>query len=164
MNKNVRITLSIYPNSRGFGFVVVEGPGMLVDYRICTVKPASNDLVLARFKKILALHNPTVVLLREAELSKSDRKQRIPKLVVAISKFLKSKNIPVYRYSREQIKNAFDQFGATTKYDIAQGIASQYDELKELAPKQRKAWMEEDYRMGIFDALALVGTHNFLTE
>jgi hypothetical protein len=164
MNRNVTVTLSIYPNSRGFGYVVMEGPRMLVDYGISTVKPISNDAVLARLKKVMDHHRPTVVLLREADAATASQSPRVLKLIMAISGFVKDKGIPVHRYSREQIKNVFEQFGAATKYDIAQKIIGEYEELKERAPKQRKAWMEEDYNMGIFDAMAIIGTHHFLTE
>jgi Holliday junction resolvasome RuvABC endonuclease subunit len=158
------MTLSVYPNRRGFGYVVIEGPRLLVDYGICTVKPISNDAVMTRLKKIINFYKPTKVLLREADRASVSHSPRVGKLIGAIGKFVKDKDIPVYRYSREQIKNVFEQFGATTKYEIAQKIIGEYDELKDRAPKPRKAWMEEDYNMGIFDAMAIIGTHNYLKE
>jgi len=164
MNRNITITLSVYPNTRGFGFVVMEGPRLLVNYATCTIKPVSNEGCLARLKKIVNYHQPTVVLLRDADEATANRSQRIAKLIVAINEYIRQKHIPVHRYSRAQIKNAFSQFGTTTKHGIAQKIASEYDELKDYAPKPRKAWMDEDYNMGIFDAMALIGTHHFLTD
>jgi hypothetical protein len=58
----------------------------------------------------------------------------------------------------------FEQFGAKSKYEIANKIIAWFPQLASRAPKIRKAWMDEDYNMGIFDALALAITHKYLTE
>jgi hypothetical protein len=45
--------------------------------------------------------------------------------------------------------------GATTKQKIAEMIAKQIPALNLYVPPERKPWMSEDPRMGIFDAAAL---------
>lgn len=44
-----------------------------------------------------------------------------------------------------------------TKHALAEILAKQFsEELASRLPPKRKAWMSEDYRMDIFDAVALV--------
>jgi hypothetical protein len=62
------------------------------------------------------------------------------------------------------MRDVFEQFGAKSKYEIANKIVTWFPQLVSRAPKIRKPWMDEDYNMGIFDALALAITHKYLTE
>ena len=50
---------------------------------------------------------------------------------------------------------------ATTKQEIAIAIAERFPELAPRLPRSRKPWMSEDYRMSIFDAVALALTFFF---
>jgi hypothetical protein len=46
--------------------------------------------------------------------------------------------------------------GQGTKHELAEILAKQFpEELGSRLPPKRKAWMSEDSRMGIFDAVAL---------
>lgn len=164
MNPHVKITLSVYPNNRGFGYVVMEGSHILVDYGISNVSPLVNSEILTRVRDIFDIHHPTELLLRDCTPSIAKRSKRMARLTEALVKLGEEKNVPVFRYSREQVKNAFEQFGANTKYEIAQKLAAEFEELKNRAPEPRKPWKDEDYSMGIFDALAIIGTHHFLKE
>jgi hypothetical protein len=53
------------------------------------------------------------------------------------------------------VKQVFSESGASTKYEIAVAIAQRFPELAPRLPRFRKPWMSEDYRMSIFDAVAL---------
>jgi hypothetical protein len=50
------------------------------------------------------------------------------------------------------VKQAFSE-SASNKYEIAVAIANRFPELAPRLPRFRKAWMSEDYRMSIFDAV-----------
>ena len=47
------------------------------------------------------------------------------------------------------------------KQEIAIAIAERFPELAPRLPRFRKPWMSEDYRMSIFDAVALALTFFF---
>ena len=47
------------------------------------------------------------------------------------------------------------------KQEIAIAIAERFPELAPRLPRSRKPWMSEDYRMSIFDAVALALTFFF---
>ena len=71
-------------------------------------------------------------------------------------KFLTSQSkVRVKSVSRAELKQAFAESGAGTKYEIAMAIANRFPELAPRLPRFRKPWMSEDYRMSIFDAVAL---------
>jgi hypothetical protein len=65
-----------------------------------------------------------------------------------------SRNVKVKTLSRAEVKQAFAESGAGTKYEIAIAIANRFPELTPRLPRFRKPWMSEDYRMSIFDAVA----------
>ena len=50
------------------------------------------------------------------------------------------------------------------KQDASQKISEIYPELKTKLPNKRKPWEPENYYQGIFDALALVLTHQYLND
>ena len=82
-------------------------------------------------------------------------------LIDDISKLASKRKIKVRRFSRVKVKQAFSESGASNKYEIAVAIAGRFPELAPRLPRFRKPWMSEDYRMSIFDAVALASTFFF---
>ncbi len=159
------IYLSLFPNTRGLGYACIETPQTLVDYGVATVQPVSNEKVFARTKKLIDFFRPTVILIRDNDDPVKHRAKRIEALTAMITAYAKTKNIPVYCYSRTQIREAFEINGMKSKYEIAGLISNWFPELKSRMPqKNRLAYMNEDYNMGVFDAIALIGTHRYLKE
>jgi hypothetical protein len=57
----------------------------------------------------------------------------------------------------EQLQQIYFADGRGTKHALAEIIAKRFPgELASRLPPKRKPWMSEDYRMSIFDAVALV--------
>ena len=83
------------------------------------------------------------------------RAPRIQKLNHQALQIAKRRGIPVRAYSRAQVVEFFEEFGATTKQRIAEAIAKHIPALSLYVPPPRKPWKSEDPRMGIFDAAAL---------
>jgi Holliday junction resolvasome RuvABC endonuclease subunit len=119
---------------------------------------------LERITKFVEFYTPTIIVVKDYNSSYSRHSKRVAELVESIAKHAGEVKIPVYRYSRQQVRDVFEQFGAKSKYEIAQKIIYWFPQLASRAPKIRKAWTDEDYNMGIFDALALAITHKYLTE
>lgn len=154
---------AIYPNERGFGYACVEMPGTLVDSGIVTVRPVCNGKIIKRIGKQMDFYRPCLVILRDGK-SLTFRAKRIAALIEEISQVAKAKSLPLHAYSREQIRLTFQQFGAETKYEISQKILEGFGELQPLAPAPRKKWESENYNMGIFDAISLALTHEYLKD
>ena len=152
--------LSIYLNSRGFGYALFEGFLVPVDWGIKTVEARGMTDSLEKVRLLLHLLQPSVVILQDCEGKLSRCTKRIEKLVNRISALAKTKRIRVYRYSRSDIRECFAYYGARTKDEIARAIAKLLPEFSPRVPPMRKIWMSEDYRMGLFDALSLVFTYH----
>jgi hypothetical protein len=56
------------------------------------------------------------------------------------------------------VRQLFGELGAVNKYRMACVIADRFPELASRLPPERKPWMAEDARMGIFDAASFALT------
>ena len=165
MNNEHPIILALYPNARGLGYACVNVvEKKLLEQGIANIRPVANGGIIERIKQFIEYHNPTVIVIRDAKGTTSKNIERLYELNTFITLYAKHKHIPVYRYTRRQIRDVFELFGATTKEQIAKQLILWFKELAPFAPRIRKAWMDEDYHMGIFDAMSLVITHQYLNK
>jgi hypothetical protein len=59
-------------------------------------------------------------------------------------------------FSQEEVRKAIFADGCGTKHALAEIFAKRFpEELASRLPPKRRLWMSEDYRMHIFDAVAL---------
>lgn len=159
-----KVVYAVYPNANGFGFVYMDSPRKLLDFGTVRINPISNMKVLARIKRALDYFRPTIVIVPDPEGNSSRIGKRVKKLINLIVDFAKEEKLPVFQLSRDQIKDVFRVFGATTKYEISQVILKEFNELETRKPKRRELWTSEDYNMAIFDALSLALTWYYLNE
>jgi Holliday junction resolvasome RuvABC endonuclease subunit len=96
---------------------------------------------------------PSVLVVEDYAAKGSRRCGRVRELINDISKLAAKHEVKVRSVSRVKVKQAFSESGASTKYEIALQIANHFPELAPRLPRFRKAWMSEDYRMSIFDAV-----------
>ena len=158
--KDIRV-LAIDPSTRGFGFAVLEGPERLVDWGVKETKVNKNAKSLTLIDDLIERYDPNVVVVEDYEGKGSRRCRRIQALIDDISKLAKKRQVKVRSFSRAKVKQTFSESGAVNKYEIATAIAKRFPELVPRLPRFRKPWMSEDYRMSIFDAVALVLTFFF---
>jgi hypothetical protein len=151
------LVFAIYPQSRGFAFVLFEGWLAPVDWGVQEIRGANkNALCLTRIASLLALHTPDVLVLQDMSERGTLRAPRIQELNRRIAELADQRGILVRTYSRAQVIEYFEEQGATTKHRIAETITKHIPALGLYVPQARKPWMSEDARMGIFDAAALV--------
>ena len=153
------LVLSIYLNTRGFGYALFEGVVAPVDWGIKTAKTKGLSDCLEKVRVLLHLLQPSVIVLQDCEGKLSRCTKRIENLINRISALARTKRIRIYRYSRADIRECFAYYGARTKDEIARAIAKLLPEFAPRVPPMRKLWMSEDYRMGLFDALSLIFTY-----
>ena len=147
--------LAIDPSTRGFGFAVLEGPERLVDWGVKETKTDKNRMTLKLATDLIELYQPSVIVVEDYEGKGSRRCRRVRELIEDISKLAAKRKIKVKSFSRLKVKQAFFESGTLNKYEIASAIAKRFPELAPRLPRFRKPWMSEDYRMSIFDAVAL---------
>ncbi|MBK8484744.1 MAG: hypothetical protein IPL31_10490 [Saprospiraceae bacterium] len=158
------IVFAIYPNANGFGFVYMENARKLIDFGAVRVNPISNRKVLERIKKSFDYFRPTLVIALNPDGNSSRTGYRIRKLIKKITLFAEEEKLPVLQYSRDQIRDVFEQFGVVTKYEISQWLLTEFKELETRKPRERKLWTSEDRNMAIFDALSLALTWFYLND
>jgi Holliday junction resolvasome RuvABC endonuclease subunit len=146
--------LSIDPSSRGFGFAILEGPTMLVDWGVRTAKKNKRERSLRLIDDLITRYEPDTIVIEDYSRKGSRRCARIGDLIDGILKFASRKKIRAVTLSRLKIRKVFSEASAN-KHQIAVAIARQFPELAPRLPPPRKPWMSEDYRMSIFDAAAL---------
>ena len=142
----------------------MDSPRKLVDFGAVRINPISNKKVLERIKRSVDYFRPSIVILLDPEGKHSRAGNRVRKLIAQIMAYAKEEKLPVVQYSRDQIKDVFEQFGAVTKYDISQVLLKEFKELESKTPKKRELWTSEDRNMVVFDALSLAMTWFYLND
>lgn len=158
------IVYALYPNANGFGFVYLENPRKLLDYGSVRINPISNRKVLERIKRSLDYLRPYLVIIQDPEGKASRVGRRVRRLIDKIIVLATEENIKIVQYSRDQVRDVFEQFGAVTKYEIAKVLLTEFKELELREPKKRKTWQSESHNMPIFDALSLALTYYWVEE
>jgi Holliday junction resolvasome RuvABC endonuclease subunit len=156
------VILALYPSSIGIGYACLQIPDHLFDFGITTSRPISNRKLLQNTEKFMDHYKPKLVLLREVTGARNGN--RNDKLIEAISTLAHEKGLQVHRYTKGQIKDVFEVFGAFTKFEMAQKIVKMLPDLAPRAPKERKWYEKEDYNMTLFNAVSLAVTHTHLSE
>ena len=146
--------LSIYPNSKGFGFVVMEKGKRLIDWGAKRVHKPKNKKCLAKAGELMKVYQPDAVVLPDDGDQRTCR--RIRTLIGRIASLARRKGIEVVSVTRRQFFKRFARQGATTKYAIAVLLTKRFPPIRSMLPKPRKAWQSEDYRMGMFGAMSLI--------
>ncbi len=147
--------LAIDPISRGFGFVVFEGPERLIDWGVTYVQSDKHTKCLERFAKLLKSYDPDVIVVEDTKGESSRRCKRVQLLLAGILKLAKEKGILTQVIAPSFVKQVFAASEAKNKEQIAGILSAKHPELLPHLPPHRKCWMSEDARINIFDSAAL---------
>jgi Holliday junction resolvasome RuvABC endonuclease subunit len=159
LSKYPRI-LAITPSSRGFGYAVLEGHKILVDWGVKSVEGDKNSGSVAKVEELIAHYNPEVIVLEDTATKASRRSARIQALTKRLIAVAERCTIKVALFSQKQIRRVYFGDDRGTKHALAEIIAERFrEELGFRLPPKRRPWMSEDSRMDIFDAVALALTY-----
>ena len=148
--------LAIAPSTRGFGYAVLEGHKILVNWGVKSVKGDKNAGSIERVKEMVAHYNPQVLALEDTGAKGARRSSRIQALTKRLVAVAESRDIKVALFSQKQVRRAFFGDDQGTKHALAEIVAKWFpEELGFRLPPKRRPWMSEDSRMDIFDAVAL---------
>jgi hypothetical protein len=146
--------LAISPSARGFGFAVLENGEKLVDWGVKSVKGDKKAQCLLKVGELIGHYQPTVIVLQDHSGKGSRSSARIRALCKQITGLALRYQVKVKLFSNDQVRRTFITDGKGTKYDVARILAQRFpEELGFRLPPQRRAWMSENYRMAIFDAV-----------
>ena len=153
------LVLAVYPSARGFAFVAFEGPFSPIDWSAREIRGRhKNQHCLISVSSLLERFRPDVLVLQDTSSTGTRRAHRLRELNTEIRDLAEERGIPVFAYTRAQVREAFAPFGLTTKHFIAETIAKHIPAFDRYVPPPRKPWMSEDPRMAVFDAVALALT------
>lgn len=150
------LVLAIAPTIKGFGYTVFEGPDELIEWSISNLTSRQRlKEGIARVEELIDFYEPEVVVIENAKTELCRKARKTVQFLAKVEKLSGKLSIPCHAYTREEIKEVFGRLSFNTKYEIAKGIAGFIPYLKARLPPDRKPWMSEDYRMGIFEAASL---------
>jgi len=153
--KHPRI-LAIAPSTKGFGYAVLEGHKELVDWGVKSVTGDKNAGSIEKVEEMIAHYSPQVMVLEDTGAKGSRRAARIKALTKRLIALAEGRAVKVALFSQKQVRRAYFADRGGTKHALAEIVAKQYpEELSFRLPPKRRAWMSEDSRMDIFDAMAL---------
>jgi Holliday junction resolvasome RuvABC endonuclease subunit len=152
--------LSIHPTSRGFGWIVVEGPFAPHDWGLAAPRQGDKNIkCLEHVEKLISRYEPEVLVLEAFEKGRSKRADRIARLGRGIVALATDRSIEVAIYTRGEVKACFARVGAVSRQEIAEAVSRHLPALRHKMPKPRKPWESDHPRMALFSAAALILTH-----
>src|ERR1700742_5187468 len=98
------MVLAVHPTTRGFGWVLFESPLSPVDWGLASAKEGRNAKLLARFERILARHEPAVLVLEAFEEQGAMRTERVQHLCRNLIHLAACKGMETPVYSRAVIR------------------------------------------------------------
>jgi len=146
--------LAVHPTSRGFGWILFEGPSSPFDWGTVEVEGDKHAASLARVAELLKKSQPDVLALEAFDDDTARRAPRIQQIGKDIAELATNKGIEVAILSRAAIQTAFAASGARTREEIAEAIARHIEPLRHRLPQRRKIWVGEQPSLSIFSAAA----------
>ena len=153
------LVLGLYPDSRGFAYVLFEGPFAPRAWRTSDVRGEHRiRTCVARVSAVFGQYSPDAVILQDMSANGTTRASQIRAINEAITLLAETQGIPTFAYSRADVRACFEPIGAITKDGIVEAIIKRIPAFERLRPPIRKLWKNEHPRMALFDAAALVLT------
>ncbi len=162
MTPKQSLVLALHATSRGFGYVLFEGPFAPHDWGGVVARRRESTVCLNKLDKLLDRFTPECLILEEYGQGTSARHKRLTQLYRSITNVAVSRSIEVFVYTKAQIQACFVAVGARTRHEIADAIARQFEMFRHKLPKLRKPWQSEQRGMALFSAIALILTHYHL--
>ncbi|HEU5122579.1 MAG TPA: hypothetical protein VFW05_00790 [Verrucomicrobiae bacterium] len=148
------LIFAIAPSFWGVGFAVVEN-GTLVDWGMKATKGDKNSAAVAQMEKLIAQYRPSVFVMEDVHGQDSLRSERIRSLAKRLCALAEQAKIKTAAMPRREIRKIFFADGRGSKDALAAMIGERFsEELGRILPPKRKAWMNEHFRMPVFEAVA----------
>lgn len=157
--QNEKRILAIDVASRGFGYAVLEGPKLLIDWGVKETRENKRKKTLALTRDFLERYQPDLIVVEDYAAKGSRRCQRTRDLIGRIQELASAKGVKTKSFSRRAVKKVFSEGGATNRHRMATLVSWKFHELAPRLPPVRKLWMSEDPRMAMFNAVALAMTY-----
>ena len=155
----IKRVFALDPYSRGFGFVVFEGPEHLIDWGLKEARREKESRCLQHVAQLIETYHPDVFVIEATHDPQCRRCPRVRALLQAMSQLAAEKKLKTRSFSRRAVQATFSAVSPVTKYEMMNAIVARLPELTPWRPPLRKPWMSENSRASIFDAAALALTY-----
>lgn len=155
--------VAIYLNTRGFGYAVMESALDVTEMRLISPKKFDFNKILGLMREVISIHGPATLLLEDSNSKYCRKGAQTKQLIRSIAAWAKKKEVPVEFYSREQIRDVFERWNATTKYEIAEVLTRNIDTLEPLMFNKPKYPAREPNVEAVFSAVSMGVGHYFCT-
>lgn len=156
--------VAIYPYTRGFGYAVMENALELKEFNLFDMKKFNSLRVLELVKEIFSIHGPATLILENTNCDYCRKGEKTKQTIRTIAAWAKGKGIYVQFYSRNQIRAIFKRWNATSKYEIAEVLSRNIQQLKPLLFEKPKYPAREPNIEAVFSAVSMGVTHYFKTN
>ena len=163
-SKLPELMLAVHPTSRGFGWVLFEGPLVPVDWGVASAKGKRSAQGMVRFKQLIDQYRPSVLVLEKYDEDDSNCGERIRTIAQTMRGFANSHDMDTPIYGREEVRVAVTGNPRASRYTVARAVAERLPILRHRLPVPRKLWQSDDRQQCLFDAAALGITHYILTS
>lgn len=153
------VVMGFHPTSRGFGWVVFEGPGAPYDWGLTYARADKNKTCLQQVRLLLERHRPETLVLEQFDRRTGKRASRVSKLCLDVAALARELGVAVAVYTRADIRRVFGLSPKDGRQRVAERVADHIEGFRHRLPKARKPWDGSDRRMALFSAAALVLTH-----
>jgi len=152
-----RRLLALEIRTSKLGFAVLESPTRLLDWGMRSFGEEHHRFRLAvsdRIATLLAFHQPLTVIVRLRKCHSAFADRRFRAVMDAIRAEARRHSTRFRVVAAHHVRDHFAPSGLVTKYEIAESLAKQFEELSWRLPSQRKPYQSESPAMMVFDALA----------
>lgn len=144
--KEARLRLiALIPATSGIGFAVMETPQTVIDWGKRCGKAAAEEL--------LETYRPDVLVIEDVTVPGCRKRQARRDHIGFIEALADEMEIAVRPVARLAVLEHFD---VKTKVELAKAVSLRVPALEHRVPPYRKAWMNEDQRLPIFEALGFL--------
>src|SRR2546425_11986702 len=145
---NVRTTtakrvFALDPYSRGFGFVVFEGPEHLIDWGLKEARREKEIRCLQHAAQLIETYHPDVLVIEAIHDPQCRRCPRVRTLLHAMSQLAAEKKLKTRSFSRRAVQATFSEVSPVTKYEMMNAMVDRLPELTPWRPPFRKPWVSE---------------------
>ena len=137
MERPQHITLAIYPDRKGFGWVAFTGPFAVFDWGLACARRNKSAVCLAKIEALLERLSPETLVLEAFERPSARRADRLIRLSRAVSALAADRGAEVAIYTRADIAACFLDVGAQTRDEIARAVVRHVDVFRHRLPKRR---------------------------
>jgi len=147
--------LAIDLTARGFSYAMFGNPDNLLDWGTTRVTADKHEVIVTDVKVLLDWYGADFLVLQDLGTGVTRRPEQKQRLSQDLRRLAEEQGLDVVLLPWRDVQGTVGLSTAATKVQLATALVRRYPMLQGHRPPVRKAWMSEDDRTNIFDAVAL---------